>query len=73
MAVGTDRISKSGNECNRKQEHIIRETTNYAKVAHNDSTFSITEENLKHYVGVIFLSGYHYLPQSIFIGKDVMM
>ena len=70
MAVGTGRISKSGNECNRKREHIIRETTNYAKVAHNDSTFSITEEN---YVGAIFLSGYHYLPRSIFIGKDVMM
>ena len=44
-------------------EHIIRETTNYAKAAHNASTFSMTEEDLKH-VDVLFLSVYHFLPQQ---------
>lgn len=44
-------------------EHIIRETANYAKAAHNASTFSMTEEDLKH-VDVLFLSVYHFLTQQ---------
>ena len=43
--------------------HITRETTNHAKVAHNDSIFSMTKENLKQYAGVLFPYGYHSLPQ----------
>ena len=37
---------------------------NQAKLAHNDSTFSMTEEDLEHYVGVLFLAKYHSQPKQ---------
>ena len=43
---------------------IIKETTKYAKSAYNDTNFSMLESDLKHYVVVLFLAGYHSLPQQ---------
>ena len=37
------------------QECFFSKTTNYAEVAHNDSTFSMIEEDLKHLVYFFFL------------------
>ena len=45
------------------RQHIIGETLKYAQ-AQNDSSFSMTEYDLKCYVGTMFLSGYHSLPQQ---------
>ena len=43
---------------------IIKESTNYAKSTHNDANFAMTENELKQYVAVLFLAGYHSLPQQ---------
>ena len=43
---------------------IIKESTNYAKSTHNDANFAMTENELKQYVAVFFLGGYHSLPQQ---------
>ena len=43
---------------------IIKELTNYAKSTHNDANFAMTENELKQYVAVLFLAGYHSLPQQ---------
>ena len=38
---------------------IIKELTNYVKSAHNDANFAMTENELKQYLAVLFLAGYH--------------
>ena len=43
---------------------IIKESTNYAKSTHNDANFAMTENELKQYVAVLLLAGYHSLPQQ---------
>ena len=43
---------------------IIKESTNYAKSTHNDANFAMTENELKQYVAVLFLAGYHSLLQQ---------
>ena len=50
------------------RECFISETTNYAEVAHNDSTFSMIEEDLKH-----CWCTFSFCHRKIFTGKDVMM
>ena len=46
------------------RSHIITETKRHASVAHNDSAFCISEDDLHKFVGVLFLSGYHTLSQQ---------
>ena len=46
------------------QKHIIQETVKYAQVCRNDSTFNMTEYDLRCHVGTLFFSGYHSLPQQ---------
>ena len=46
------------------RSHVITETKRYVSVAHNDSAFSMSEDDLRKFVGVLFLSGYHILPQQ---------
>ena len=43
--------------------HVIKETQRYAK-SQNDSTFTMTDSDLRYYVGTMFLSGYHSLTQQ---------
>ena len=49
---------------NENMQKHIQETVKYAQVCRNDSTFNMTEYNLRCYVGTLFLSGYHSLPQQ---------
>ena len=46
------------------RSHIIAETKQYASVAHNDSAFSTSEDDLRKFVGVLCLSRYHTLPRQ---------
>ena len=46
------------------KSHIITETKRHVSVAHDDSAFSMSEDILCKFVGVLFLSGYHTLPQQ---------
>ena len=46
------------------RSHLITKTITYASVVHNDSAFSTSRDDLCKFVGVLFLSGYHTLPQQ---------
>ena len=46
------------------RSHIITETKRYASVAHNNLAFGMSEDDLRKFVGVLFLSGHHTLPQQ---------
>ena len=46
------------------RSHFITKTITYASVAHNDSAFSMSKDDLCKFKGVLFLSGYHTLPQQ---------
>ena len=73
-----DNFHKRNDECSGKllvevfdmlfnssiRDLIIKESTNYAKSTHNDANFAMTENELKQYVAVLFLAGYHSLPQQ---------
>ena len=45
-------------------EHIITETLRYATATKNDPLFSMTIGELKTFIGVLLLSGYHQLPSE---------
>ena len=45
------------------RSHVIDETIRYAR-AKNDTQFSMTDDDLKAFVNVLFFSGYHSLPQQ---------
>ena len=73
-----DNFHKRNDECSGKllvevfdmlfnssiRDLIIKESTNYAKSTHNDANFAMTENELKQYVAVLFLAGYHSLSQQ---------
>ena len=43
---------------------IIKESTNYVRSTHNHASFAMTKNEWKQYVVVLFLTGYHSLPQQ---------
>lgn len=45
-------------------DHIIRETLRYAAATKNDPLFSMTTGELKTFIGILLLSGYHQLPSE---------
>ena len=46
------------------QQLIIRETNRYARTKHADHLFSLEQEYLKIFIGVLIFSGYHHLPRQ---------
>ena len=46
------------------RQYIITETVRYAQVQQNDNLFEMSEQDLKCYVGTLFLLSYHALPQQ---------
>lgn len=46
------------------KQHIITETRRYAHVNQNDTSFDMSEYDLKCFIGTLFYSGYHCLPQQ---------
>ena len=45
-------------------KHLVHETLQYAKVSHNDTSFTFSEDELQKYIGVLLFSGYHILLQQ---------
>ena len=45
-------------------KHLVHETLQYAKVSHNDTSFTFSEDELQKYIGVLSFSGYHILLQQ---------
>ena len=46
------------------RQYIITETVRYAQVQQNDNLFEMSEQDLKCYVGTLYLLKYHALPQQ---------
>ena len=46
----------------KMRKHIITETQCYARVAHNDDSFTFFNHDLKHFTVVLLYSGYHTFP-----------
>lgn len=45
------------------RNHIITESNRYAHEIHNTPQFNLTDQNLKSFIGILLLTGYHSLPQ----------
>ena len=54
------------------RRHLVHETLQYAKVSHNDTSFTFSEDGLRKYIGVLLFSGHHILPQPNIIGSGWM-
>ncbi|XP_022817936.1 piggyBac transposable element-derived protein 3-like [Spodoptera litura] len=50
--------------CDGILEYIVHETVSYAKHYKNDLNFNLTINELKVFIGILFFSSYHHLPQS---------
>ncbi|CAH2098249.1 unnamed protein product [Euphydryas editha] len=50
--------------CDEILQYIVHETVTYAKNYKNDLNFNLTVEELKVFIGILFFSSYHHLPQS---------
>lgn len=50
--------------CDEILEYIVHETVTYAKQYKNDFNFNLTVNELKVFIGILFFSSYHHLPQS---------
>ena len=46
------------------RRHLVHETLQYAKVSHNDTSFTFSEDEIRKYIGVLLFSGYHILPHQ---------
>ena len=45
-------------------DHFVTETTRYAHTKYTDLNFSTNKEEMKVFIGILLLSGYHKLPQT---------
>ena len=45
-------------------EHILKETARYAAESKNESSFTLSKEELKSFLGILLLSGYHKVPSE---------
>ncbi|GBP88386.1 PiggyBac transposable element-derived protein 3 [Eumeta japonica] len=50
--------------CDEVLEYIVHETVTYAKHYKNDLNFKSTINELKVFIGILFFSSYHHLPQN---------
>ena len=46
------------------RKYLVHETLQYARVSHNDTSFTFSEDELQKCIGVLLFSGYHFLPQQ---------